>query len=184
MPPAARQESPLTRMLLGGGEEGGGSRAEFKPQRPWRERLQFLLVSGVPVISLCSLENPGHSRGGKEPPAPEVSRRPAPFPHCRSRAPPEPLRWRREVAAPGAARWPRRRGRGAACPNGPAGQAAPGVADAARLGRRLYRGLNTPPRAAPRRARVRPQRRPRARSGSRRSGVAPGSAWLVPSRQS
>ena len=56
MPLAARQESPLTRMLLGGGEEGGGSRAEFKPQRPWRERLQFLLVSGVPVISLCSLE--------------------------------------------------------------------------------------------------------------------------------
>ena len=65
MPPAARQESPLTRMLLGGGEEGGGSRVEFKPQRPWRERLQPLTVPsglwGPRHQPLFSGEGPGPS---------------------------------------------------------------------------------------------------------------------------
>ena len=124
----------------------------------------------------------GAARSRGKPPAPYLP--PLPFPGFAGDA---------EVAARsfGAQCCPAAAPRGPRCryPNSPAGQAASGAAGAARLCPSRGCGLTTPVRASPPFGRgsafsVRPgPPPPRARSGSRRSVAAPGSAWLVLSRQ-
>nr|XP_030697936.1 uncharacterized protein LOC115844705 [Globicephala melas] len=74
-------------------------------------RLYLLAAAATPG---AAAQRPGHTQGGKEPPTLGVSRRRPTFPHSRSRASPETLRWRREVSGPSAVRRPRREGRGVA----------------------------------------------------------------------